>query len=279
MEPAAAAGPIERFYTDLVAFTDARDVCNLAHYHEVPDGWTVIVTDVEGSTKAIEAGRYRDVNLIGAATITAARNAVPAIDIAYVFGGDGATLLVPDAVVPAVRAALLGLQAVGIERFGLKLRVGGVKLAELRQRGAQVLVAKLEISRGLCLAMFAGGGLAEADRLVKKSPEHVWSAEPVTPARSQRARVSLASDRIGARRHLVRAHPRHRRWRRRTGGLGHVHQAHRRDERARWRSPGPQPGPLPLAQGGALAAGLPPRSAGSGSPPGTASSPTSGTFF
>ncbi len=63
---------IETFYRDLRAFSDARQICDAHHYTEVPDGWVVVITDVEGSTKAIEAGRYKDVNLVGAATITAA---------------------------------------------------------------------------------------------------------------------------------------------------------------------------------------------------------------
>jgi hypothetical protein len=171
--PAAADGP-DAFYARLAPFSDPRDVCNLSHYAEVPAGWTVIVTDVRGSTAAIEAGRYREVNLIGAATITAARNAVPDLELAYVFGGDGATLLVPSARLAPVRAALLGLRQVGIERFGLELRVGGVSTDELRTRGGSVLVAKLEVTPGLALAMFAGGGLAEAEALVKGDPGYLW---------------------------------------------------------------------------------------------------------
>lgn len=167
------------FYAELPSFANARDVCNLSHYTEVPDGWTVIVTDVEGSTAAIEAGRYRDVNLIGAATITAARNAAPELQIAYVFGGDGATLLIPSSAVPVIRTALLGLRVVAKERFDLGLRVGGASVDELRARGAAVLVAKLEISKGLCLAMFAGGGLAEAEALVKGGTDHLWVEDDV----------------------------------------------------------------------------------------------------
>jgi hypothetical protein len=172
----------DRFYGDLPKFSDARDVCNLEHYTEVPDGWTVIVTDVRGSTKAIEGGRYRDVNLVGAATITASRNAVPELELAYVFGGDGATLLVPTTSVQPIRDALLGLRAIALERFQLELRVGGATIDELRARGAVVQVAKLEISPGLCLAMFAGGGLAEAEALVKGSPDHIWKNDaPPSP--------------------------------------------------------------------------------------------------
>lgn len=53
-----------------------------------------MVTDVRGSTGAIEDGRYRDVDALGVASIIALCNALPELDLPYVFGGDGATLLV-----------------------------------------------------------------------------------------------------------------------------------------------------------------------------------------
>ena len=83
----------ERFYAELVKFDRFIDVPDPVHYHLVPDSWLVIITDVEGSTEAIERGRYKDVNALGAASIMALRNALPEIPIPYVFGGDGATLL------------------------------------------------------------------------------------------------------------------------------------------------------------------------------------------
>ncbi len=166
----------ERFYADLESFSDARDVCDRSHYTEVPDGWEVVITDVEGSTKAIEAGRYREVNMVGAATITAARNASPGLELPYVFGGDGATLLVPASHLPAVRDALLGVQRLAMERFGLGLRVGGVSTDELHRDGVSVLLAKLEIAHGVFLAMFSGGGLSAAEAKVKGDARYLYTS-------------------------------------------------------------------------------------------------------
>ncbi len=124
-------------------------------------------TDIVDSSGAIAAGRYKDVNLMGAAGITAVLNAAPGIELPYVFGGDGASLLVPPAVVAVARAALIGLAGVAQSRFGLTMRVGEVGLGAIRARGAEITVRKFSLSPGNTLALFGGGGLELADRLVK----------------------------------------------------------------------------------------------------------------
>ena len=50
-------------------------LANLYATESVPDSWSVVVADVKGSTEAVRMGRYRDVNLAGAACIAAVRNA------------------------------------------------------------------------------------------------------------------------------------------------------------------------------------------------------------
>ena len=63
-------------YEALEPFTKFEELCDPFHYEELSDDWWVIVTDIQGSTKAIQEGRYKDVNLIGAASIMAMLNAV-----------------------------------------------------------------------------------------------------------------------------------------------------------------------------------------------------------
>jgi len=65
------------------------------HYRRVPDDWFIVTCDLRDSTKAIGAGLYQDVNLIGAACISATKTAIP-YDFPFVFGGDGASLLLPE---------------------------------------------------------------------------------------------------------------------------------------------------------------------------------------
>ena len=119
------------FYADLPSTPDFSEVADLAAYARVPSDWTVLLTDVIGSTKAIQSGRYKDVNMVGAACITAALNALPGMNLPYVFGGDGATILVPPDGVDAGREAMVGLAGLAEQQFGLGLRVGIVPVLSL----------------------------------------------------------------------------------------------------------------------------------------------------
>ena len=155
------------FYATLEPFTAFAEVADPRHYVAAPDDWLLVLTDVKGSTEAARAGRYKDVNMVGAACITATLNVTRGLDLPYVFGGDGATVLIPPAVRQAVADALIRTQHLARESFGLELRVGMVPLAELIRRGRRVLVARYQLSPGNHLAMFAGGGVQLADRLIK----------------------------------------------------------------------------------------------------------------
>ncbi len=155
------------FYATLTSFADFASVSELRHYTSAPADWLVVIADIKGSTAAIGEGRYKDVNMVGAACITAVLNVTKDLDIPFVFGGDGATMLVPPAVLPAVRDALLKTKRLALSGFGLRLRVGAVPVSAVRQTGLDVLVAKFQLSPGNHLAMFTGGGVAQADGLIK----------------------------------------------------------------------------------------------------------------
>jgi hypothetical protein len=159
--------PDEAFYAGLPALEHFREAPEIERHTEVPDGWSVVITDVQGSTQAIEAGRYRDVNALGVASIVAVRNALPGVELPFVFGGDGATLLVPDSRRDAVEKALRGLQAMAESTFGLAMRAGIVPTQRLREDGHVVRVARLRTSQHLDLAVFSGDGLDVAERWVK----------------------------------------------------------------------------------------------------------------
>jgi Protein of unknown function (DUF3095) len=79
-------------------------------------------------------------------------------------------VLIPPEVRDRVADALRRTQHLARHGFGLELRVGLVPVQELRRRGRTVLVAKYQLSPGNHLAMFAGGGLELADRLIKSDP-------------------------------------------------------------------------------------------------------------
>lgn len=175
----------DSFYAALPPFRRFADIADMQAYAPVPDDWTVLITDVRGSTAAIEAGRYKDVNMVGAASITAVLNVSGSLEIPFVFGGDGATLVVPSGLVEAATLALLDLQAASQALFGLALRVGAIPVSDLRRRGGDIRLRKYELSPGNHLAMIAGGGAELADSLLKDQTAdnpYVLKAETRTQA-------------------------------------------------------------------------------------------------
>lgn len=155
------------FYSDLPAFADFRDVADLTHYQPLPDDWTLIVSDVVGSTKAIERGEYKNVNMVGAAFLTAVLNVSDGVSLPFVFGGDGGLVAVPPSVLTRACAEARKLQAVSAKLFGLSLRAAAIPVSALRTSGAEVLVGKYRLSEGNDLAMFAGNGPTAADAWLK----------------------------------------------------------------------------------------------------------------
>lgn len=157
------------FYRNLEPFRDfVEGAVDDGFYEPVPDDWLVVVADVVSSTRAVNSGRYAEVNYLGAACIVAAGNSVPELDLPSVFGGDGATLVIPPQALQRVASALLATKRWGKSAFGLDLRVGAVSIKELQSHGASLRAAKMEFSRGNDMAMFRGNALDVADKLVKE---------------------------------------------------------------------------------------------------------------
>lgn len=168
-------------YQQLPVFETFGELVDGRHFTPLPDDWSVIVTDLEGSTAAIAAGRYRDVNTLGAACIAVAQNALRTSDFPYVFGGDGATMALPPDGCRRALPALGSLQALAAEQFGLRLRVGAIGIAEVASRDEAVRVARFQLTPGRSIAFFSGGGLALADQRIKAEPARYAPAETQQP--------------------------------------------------------------------------------------------------
>ena len=164
------------FYAELPTFDRFADVHDASLYVAAPGDWDVVVTDVEGSTKAIEAGRYKDVNALGVASIVALRNALPEFDLPFVFGGDGATVLTPASERERVCVALRGIRTMARDAMEMSMRVSTVPVEVLHADGFEVLVARFGASPHATFAMFAGAGLSEAERRIKDPVEGVQHA-------------------------------------------------------------------------------------------------------
>lgn len=161
----------DRFFAELPNFSSIHQITEDAHYAPVPEDWCVIISDIVSSTKAIETGRYKDVNTIGAATIVSVQNALGGIELPFAFGGDGATVLIPnncrERVIPALRA----LESLASKKFNLDLRIGIISVKDILGAGFKIEVAKFEIVHGKSIAVFRGEGLSRADRLIKEDSD------------------------------------------------------------------------------------------------------------
>ncbi|MSR29257.1 MAG: DUF3095 domain-containing protein [Phycisphaerales bacterium] len=165
------------WYRAIAPFSSFSALTAHGHFHRVPNDWTVVATDIAGSTDAIERGHYKDVNTLGAASIVAVRNALSGAEFPFSFGGDGATIAIPSALAPRALTALDRLGHLARANFSLALRVGSVTTAELASLGCDLEVGKFTINGQRSLAVFRGGALAKAEEILKSRR----FAEPADP--------------------------------------------------------------------------------------------------
>ena len=154
-------------YRDIPTFDDFAKVLDGTVYHALPDDWWVGTSDIVGSTKAVEAGRFKDVNMVGASVICAVSNALGHSDYPFLFGGDGASFACPPDKIDAVRNAMATTATWAAETLDLELRVGLVQIADIRSADRDVRVARYAVSDPVSYAMFAGGGMQWAEDQMK----------------------------------------------------------------------------------------------------------------
>ena len=158
------------FYDELPVLEDFLDVTDPARFSPVPDSWLIAETDVQGSTEAISKGKYKDVNVAGAASIISLLNIDRSLGVPFIFGGDGATLCIPPEWGDRAKSRLIGTVRMVRDAFGLSLRAGIIPVHVVRSLGFDVHVARHRVSRGYVQAVFTGGGIECAESLIK-TPE------------------------------------------------------------------------------------------------------------
>lgn len=158
---------MSRFYADLPVLTDFSAVTQVERFAPLPPDWHVATCDVRNSTAAVQAGDYKQVNTVAAAAVTAVLNAAGDTDIPFVFEGDGSAFCVPAALLADVQGALAKTRDMARASFGLELRVATVPAGRVREAGFDILVARYQVSENYAQAVFAGGGMAWADRYMK----------------------------------------------------------------------------------------------------------------
>jgi len=157
----------DRFYSDLKALDSFLAISNPKNFVDIPNNWYIILTDVKGSTKAIEAGRYKDVNLVAASSVAALINLTDQFTIPFVYGGDGTTCLIPDNLLDQAKIALFHTQQVSKKEFGLDIRVAFIPVKDLTEEGYDLKIAKLKISEHYNQAVLEGNGIDRAEFLLK----------------------------------------------------------------------------------------------------------------
>jgi hypothetical protein len=167
------------FYANLESFHSFSDVADIDNYQVAPDDWHVIIADVKASTQAIDEGRYKQVNMIGAACINAVLNITDKGRIPYVFGGDGATLLIPSGSLASCIEVLLGVRYLASTSFNLSLRIGAVAVATIHAGSHhRVMVGKYQLSSVNAVATFSGGGIELAEQWIKSGSDYLIEQEP-----------------------------------------------------------------------------------------------------
>lgn len=162
---------METFYESIPSFKNFNGITSGEYFRPIPSDWAIFITDVRGSTKAIADGKYKDVNTVGAASIVVTRKAMGKNDFPFVFGGDGATLLIPPTKIEAVSKELCALKRLAQKNFNLDLRVGMVRISELYAHHKDLEVAKYELTPGRSVAILRGEGMNLAEEWIKQSRE------------------------------------------------------------------------------------------------------------
>jgi hypothetical protein len=154
-------------YDALPVFDAFERVSDPAIYTPLPSDWHIGVADVVNSTEALAAGRYKAVNMAGAAVVGSIKNAAGMETFPFVFGGDGAIFAVPSHAEGLARDALAATATFAREELDLILRVGIVSVAAIRAAGQDMRVARYAASSEAVYAMFSGGGARFAEAELK----------------------------------------------------------------------------------------------------------------
>lgn len=157
----------DAFLTGLPVFRHFEDVADPALYRALPPGWGLAIADIVDSTAAIGAGRYKSVNMAGAAVISGVSNSLGRHDLPFVFGGDGAAVAVPANGLPLAGIALSNVQRWVKDDLDLSMRVALVPIEDIRTNGFDVRVARFQASEDVSYAMFSGGGNSWAEARMK----------------------------------------------------------------------------------------------------------------
>ncbi|MEZ4114192.1 MAG: DUF3095 family protein [Candidatus Paceibacterota bacterium] len=171
----------ETFYKDLpIIKKDLEEtLTDESYFKSVPNNWSIIVTDIENSTEEFNKGKYQEMNIISASSIIVALNIADKykIDIPFIYGGDGASIIVPKRILSEVLESLATLRNNAKYNFQLSLRVGSISVESLKEYGYRLKVSKIKIVEDYTQAIFLGIGLSQAERIIKSDKRFLTKKE------------------------------------------------------------------------------------------------------
>ncbi len=170
------------FYTKMPAVTSFSDGLKKGA-ETVPDDWFVVMTDVVGSTIAIEAGKYKSVNIAGALPIISLARIYGNLKRPFVFGGDGMTFLVdPDHIDEAKTVLSRVLRDIkGV--FDLGMRASAIPVQRLKKEGTEIHITKVQVSEQYTQAFLHGAGIQLAESILKDKSETAYHISPATDSK------------------------------------------------------------------------------------------------
>lgn len=161
----------KHFYSDLPAHDMSLPDLLIKEqlFHQVPLDWHVIITDIIGSTQAVQNGRHEEVNLIATGSIVTVLNIAYSMNVTvpFFFGGDGATFIVPTALLDKLMQALTLYRTHTLDNFNLELRTGAVPVTQIAAAGHEIRMAKFSSSAAFSIPIVLGNGLNYAEQLIK----------------------------------------------------------------------------------------------------------------
>lgn len=171
----------ETFYKDLpIIKKDLEEaLTNESYFKSAPNNWSVVVTDIENSTEEFNKGKYQEMNIISASSIIVALNIAEKykIEIPFIYGGDGASIVVPKRILAEVLESLATLRNNAKYNFQLTLRVGSISVESLKEYGYRLKIAKIKITEDYTQAIFLGPGLGQAEKIIKSDKRFLTKRE------------------------------------------------------------------------------------------------------
>lgn len=140
-------------------------------FFNLPKTWSIVVTDIENSTAAVENGAHNDVNLSATGSIVTVLNTLKTIkkkiEIPFFFGGDGSTFIIPNSVLEPVLNALNNYSQHIKKTLQLNLRVGHFGVEKVYANNVTLKISKLRHNNYFTTPVVLGNGLKYAEHIIK----------------------------------------------------------------------------------------------------------------